>query len=673
MRKFLLFNLMLCCALAAGAQTLAKLGKVNMTPKPETVIEKSTTPLQKMEAKGLSLAGKDTRAVEDYVMNPQILTNNAMYLDIYGAQVGLSGQVALGTYYNSYLVSRFGNNKIKKIHTVFGTGTQEATVWIKKDINGQSLWETTLTNMETNKMVSIDCDYELDGEGFFLGYTATGNFQSAIIFFTENTVGDYTLIVGNGRQWQDFSSEGSTIFLCETEGDYGLPKNDIVLTNISFVDRAMAGEKYNMVGEFVNFGCYPVMSYNAKLTIDGKEQMVEVKCDTTGYMGLCEFSIPGIAPEHSGRYESILEVTEVNGEPDTYASNNIAECELIALSQSFPRKAVMEELTGTWCGWCPRGAVAIENLKRDYPNEFIAIAIHGPSDSNDPFKAASYMELADAGFGFPSAILNRLTVVDPYYGFDTNVNYGIKDVVDIITKLPTEAQMGVSSTLSDDESQLEVTSHIRFALNHDECPYMVGYVLLEDKLTGVQANYYSSQVAQQYGITEAGLPADLKPLYQKKYQYTNIFEDVARGIYDCFGIEGSLSGAISRDQVKTHTCTIELPANIKNIDNVSVVALLFDNITGEIIAAEKAFVGEAVLTGIETVTENEMNASVKAVAGNLVIAAQNATANIYNAEGKLLHSEAVNGEATVSTQNMHGTIIVRVENGNDAFVKKIAL
>jgi hypothetical protein len=268
--------------------------------------------------------------------------------------------------------------------------------------------------------------------------------------------------------------------------------------------------------------------------------------------------------------------------------------------------------------------------------------------------------------------MNRITVVDPYYGFE-NKNYGIKDVVSLINQLPTEALMGVSSKLSDDENEIEMTAYTKFSMSSPNAPYMVAYVLMEDKLTGVQTNYYSSQVAQQYGITEAGLPADLKPLYQKKYQYTNIFEDVARGIYDCFGIEGSLSGAISRDQVKTHTCTIELPANIKNIDNVSVVALLFDNITGEIIAAEKAFVGEAVLTGIETVTENDMNASVKAVAGNLVIAAQNATANIYNAEGKLLHSEAVNGEATVSTQNMHGTIIVRVENGNDAFVKKIAL
>lgn len=584
---------MLCCALATGAQTLAKLGKVNIAPKQET-IKKNNMELLSTYSSDLPMVAKKTRAANNYAVNPKILTNNAMYLDFNNGQVAISETVSVGTYYNKYIVSHFGNNNIRKIHTVFGAGTQEATVWIKKNINGQSLWETTLTNMETNKMVSIDCDYELDGEGFFLGYTATGNFQSAEVFFTENTVGDNTLIVGDGRQWQDFSSEGSTFFLCETEGDYGLPKNDIVLTNISLVNRAITGEKYNIVGEFVNFGYDPVMSYNAKLTIDGKDQMVEVKCDTTGYMGLCEFSIPGIAPEHSGRYESILEVTEVNGEPDTYASNNIAECELIALSQSFPRKAVMEALTGTWCGWCPRGAVAIENLKKDFPNDFIAIAIHGPSESNDPFKAASYMELADAGSVVPSAILNRTTIVDTYYGFDTNINYGIKDIIEQITQLPTEAQMGISSTISDDETELEVTSYIRFALNDDKCPYKIAYVLIEDNLTGVQTNYYSSQVAQQYGITEAGLPADLKPLYQKKYQYVNTFEDVARGIYDYSGIEGSLSGSISKDQVKTHTCTINLPANIKNINNVSVVALLFDNITGEIIAAEKANIGETV-------------------------------------------------------------------------------
>ena len=37
MRKIFLFNLMLCCALATGAQTLDKLGKVNIAPKQETI------------------------------------------------------------------------------------------------------------------------------------------------------------------------------------------------------------------------------------------------------------------------------------------------------------------------------------------------------------------------------------------------------------------------------------------------------------------------------------------------------------------------------------------------------------------------------------------------------------------------------------------------------------
>lgn len=672
MRKFLLINLMLCCCFVAGAQKLAKLDKLNAVPQQEA-ISKGTMSLSAINTTAMSVAGKDTRAVEDYILDPKILTNNAPNLKIYIGEVGISGTMEVATYINKYLGSRFAGNTIKKIYTAIGEGASNVTVWIKKNITDESVWETTLTDFKVNEIIPIDCDYVLDGEGFFLGYTITGNFQTGLIFFTENSVGDYTFVVGNGQQWSDISSNGSAFFLCETEGDGGLAKNDILLSSISFVDRAKAGEEYEIVGEFVNFGCYPVMSYKAKVTIDGQEKEFEAKCDTTGYMGACSFSIPNVAPKKSGRYESIFEVTELNGEADGYTPNNIAECELIAMSQSFPRKAVMEELTGTWCGWCPRGAVAIENLKRDFPNDFIAIAIHGPSNSNDPFKASTYMTLADGGFGYPTAILNRIVSVDPYYGFNTNNPYGVKDIIDLITQLPTEAQMGVSSKLSDDESTIEVTSYTKFSLEDDECPYMVGYVLLEDKLMAAQSNYYSSQVAQQYGITEAGLPADLKPLYQKKYQYSNIFDDVARGIYDCFGIEGSLSGAISTNDVKTHTYTIDVPNSIKNFDNVSVVALLFDIVTGEIIAAEKAYLGESVLTGIETVTENEMNASVKAVQGNLLITAQEATVNIYNVEGKLLHSEAVNGTANVSTQNMNGTIIVRVENGKDAFVKKIAL
>jgi hypothetical protein len=98
-----------------------------------------------------------------------------------------------------------------------------------------------------------------------------------------------------------------------------------------------------------------------------------------------------------------------------------------------------------------------------------------------------------------------------------------------------------------------------------------------------------------------------------------------------------------------------------------------DGYTGEIIAAEKAYVGESTTTGIESVANNEMNADIKVIPGALFVTANTATAKLYTTDGKLLSSHNVNGSATISTKDLNGTIIVRVENGKDSFVKKIAL
>ena len=546
-----------------------------------------------------------------------------------------------------------------------------ATFWIRKSVNGQNLWEKTITEFETMAVVTVDCDYTVDGEPFFVGCTMNGNFSEVFLFFTENSETDYSYVIGSGGQWKDFSSYGSAFFICETEGEAGLKKEDITLTQMSYVDRAMCGKEYSIAGELMNTGYYPIVSLKAKVEVNGKEQITDIKIENPApYMTAVEFSIPNIAPNQAGRYDSNFEIIEVNGAADRYPEDNKAMCQLVAMNESYTRKAVMEEITGTWCGWCPRGIVGIENLKRDFPNDFIAIAVH--CGESDPFVAPTYETLANAGFGAPSALLNRITLADPYYGFG-NDNYGIKDVISLINQLPTEAMMGVSSKLSDDENEIEMTAYTKFSMSSPNAPYMVAYGLMEDKLTGVQTNYYSSQVAAQYQITEASLPEDLKPYYNKKYQYTNKYDDVARGIYDIFGIEGRLSGPIQSGVVKEHTLTIEVPSNIRNIDNVSVVALLMDGYTGEIIAAEKAYVGESTTTGIESVANNEMNADIKVIPGALFVTANTATAKLYTTDGKLLSSHNVNGSATISTKDLNGTIIVRVENGKDSFVKKIAL
>ena len=152
-----------------------------------------------------------------------------------------------------------------------------------------------------------------------------------------------------------------------------------------------------------------------------------------------------------------------------------------------------------------------------------------------------------------------------------------------------------------------------------------------------------------------------------------MFNDVAHDIYDIWGIEGSLSGAIEKGVTKQHTYVMDMPANVKNSENVSVVAMLMDYFTGEIIAAEKVKLGEEKLTAIESVAGSTLNADVKAGAGAVVVTANNATAEIFTIDGKLIASQSVNGTATISTNGLHGTIIVRVADNKDTYVKKITL
>ena len=202
---------------------------------------------------------------------------------------------------------------------------------------------------------------------------------------------------------------------------------------------------------------------------------------------------------------------------------------------------------------------------------------------------------------------------------------------------------------------------------------MLSYVLLEDKLVGSQTNYYAKSMSSQTGITEADLPEELLTYYKKSDRFIATYNDVARGIYDPWGIQGSMSGAIQKGKAKAHTYTITVPSTVKKKENLSIVVLLMDVYTGEIIAAEKAKVGEEKLTAIDTVAKSEMNASISATEGAVIVSAVRATAKIYALDGKLLATQSVNGTATIPTNGWSGTVIVRVENGNDVVVKKVVL
>ena len=63
--------------------------------------------------------------------------------------------------------------------------------------------------------------------------------------------------------------------------------------------------------------------------------------------------IPFAADAQTKKYGKTLTITKVNGQPNT-STQNVAKGSLITISEKPVSVPVIEEFTGTWCGWLYR-------------------------------------------------------------------------------------------------------------------------------------------------------------------------------------------------------------------------------------------------------------------------------------------------------------------------------
>ena len=78
----------------------------------------------------------------------------------------------------------------------------------------------------------------------------------------------------------------------------------------------------------------------------------------------------------------------------------------------YPRVQVIEEGTGTWCGFCPRGIVTIERLHKELKNvPFVVIAVH--RSQGYTIEKMAVEDYRFLGFeGLPAGWVNRKKKVD---------------------------------------------------------------------------------------------------------------------------------------------------------------------------------------------------------------------------------------------------------------------
>ena len=326
-----------------------------------------------------------------------------------------------------------------------------------------------------------------------------------------------------------------------------------------------------LVGESID----PINSIDYIVTTgnDTYEQHLEVEPIT--YMMTAEVLIPLKADASVGEKMKTLTITKVNG-LDNEAEEKTASGKLITVQRKPKLIPLVEEATGTWCGWCPRGAIGLKLLNKTFHDDVVTVAVH----SNDPMDLPGYWLNASS---FPSCQINRGEFVDPYYG-SSDMPFGLKKDVEAVMRQYTIGEIVVDAEWTDDsQTAIKVSTTTTFVEDVAPSPYQIGYLLLEDKQTGwSQKNYFSGSTIND---------PNLKPLVDSpsviedmKYDYV----PVATWQHET-GVEGLLPSTIISEVPMNNTYTLDISGNtrIQNKERLVVVALLLNKDTKELVNCAK--------------------------------------------------------------------------------------
>lgn len=168
-----------------------------------------------------------------------------------------------------------------------------------------------------------------------------------------------------------------------------------------------------------------------------------------------------------------VNVTKVNGQPNALA-DSYAEADYIMLDFVPTMRPLMEEYTGLWCGWCPRGWVAMEEMNEEFPEDFVCVSYH------DGDMIQFLRNFPNQPSGYPTSFMNRRIEADPYYGIADD-GFGMRELWLELRQNYCPADIETSIEWADgDTKDLVCKSKVKFVENVNGNNYRVQYVVVAD-------------------------------------------------------------------------------------------------------------------------------------------------------------------------------------------------
>ncbi len=332
-----------------------------------------------------------------------------------------------------------------------------------------------------------------------------------------------------------------------------------------------------------NFGSNTLSSINYSYSVnDGQPTTVDAQVAIgPGEAKWVQLPVDNLPEGHNNLNISI---NKLNGKEMALGQGQLPYICLGEEAEAYDRAFVVEEFTGTWCGWCPRGIVGMEYMQETYPEKFIGIAVHASSgSSSDKFQVTNYMPfLQEYADGFPGCIINR----DPQYAPDPNKEY-LDQIYGIWLDQVSPAKIVVDAELGGKD--LVLHAGVEFSIN-DNHAYNLAFVLTEDGLTGYQTNYYA-------GGSEGKMGGWENKASKVSWTYTH----TAIRIDEAFGVQLTESVEANNSYMGFAAFPYIGAMNKKlfNLNNTHAIALLFDAETGVIVNAAKIDLADVELDGID--------------------------------------------------------------------------
>lgn len=516
----------------------------------------------------------------------------------------------------------------------------DVEVFVTKDLNADPIVtkKASVAYKGWNE-VALTTPYEIDGDGFYIGYSYTG---SAVSLGMTTTFSENGCWADLGDGWQNYATQKgesakALAIQARITGD-NLPL-DLMLYTDTHEYAVVKGEPCKLEFSVKNLCSVAVRNLQVGYSIDGGEETV---CDFKTTMGSNidkSFAIEHEGFSTTGKHSLKMRVVSINGKDDAYAPNSELVLGLNVKNSLPVQRLVVEEGTGTWCQYCPKGIVGFRKASEAYPNHFIGIAIH----RSDNLVTNTYEDLVFESL--PSCYFNRNTksAIEPSF---ESIETAVKKLME---KTPV---MGVDANVKYTDSgkkKISVEALTTFLGAHKGMNYRLSFVLLESGITGyTQVNAFAGgKLGEMGGFEKLPNPATID------------MDHVARMNYSYNGIEGSIPADVEADETTRYTTTLDVPSTIQNPDNCDLVVLVIDAATGRIENGVKVALGEHT-TGIRD-TEKVVVPDFSFSGDRLNVDGFAGTVRLYTADG-----------VEVSNSNLApGMYIVKATVGNQTVTKKL--